>query len=281
MNTNCIRALLASLGFVSAVYLQANATPAYSQNVFSHNHNDFQSAKIIDIVADVDGHSLKLLIKLNAQPDIAASQLQSGGFTVSVNGLALSNAIIDPPPYKYVSAATISQDSSTRTSLLKFQTAPISDIKTEIFQNAILITTRLISPAPKKHKIVQSPPNNQTASTDDHASKKLPSLSLLQPTNETCDAALTKIDVNPWDIEALADQTLCLIKHGNTAESLKLAKQVESFAPDNWKAAFAQAEIYRQNGETSQAAIYFSYAQQYADDEQTKLSIQHWKNTPK
>ena len=276
MKSNCTRALLASLGFVSATYLHAHYSPAISKITNPAISAKMRSAKIMDIVVEANGYDLRVLVKLSEQPDVAASQLTDKGFTLSINGLSLNHQSIDPQHQEYVSAVIVKHASASDSSLIDFETASIKNVKTEIFQNSILITALLQSPAPRKHsKPDPSPSSHTNSSTLPTAAEE----TILSPTDASCALAETKIAKDPWDIDALADQTLCLIKNGKTQQALEVIEQISSFDPNNWKATFAKAEIFRENGDASQASIYFSYARQYADTDQTKQAIQNWQKS--
>ncbi len=258
-------------------------SPAIAKSPESHSQNAAQKSEIIDIISNADGHNLSILVKLKHQPHVAATQISDNGFTLSISEMLLHQANINPPNNTYVTGVEVDSETVSHSSKLDFSTAKLKQIHTEIFKNAILISAKLATPAPASLQSASQKPQISAAAPAD---TKIASTQLLNQdarfkdvfkiTPSYCIQAEQLLKEDAWNLEAVADRALCMVADGKQDQAKISVDQIQSFSPDNWKAALVEGEILRLQGNISQSKIQFSYAMQYVETPETKNTIANW-----
>ncbi|MFC7291154.1 hypothetical protein [Hirschia litorea] len=265
----------------SAVFAIASITPsAHSQIPFGLEESHSNSANVQDIIVQGSGHDLHILIKLDVQPKTAAATLSADGVIVSVKDLYLQTTDIDPPTKPFVSHAVIKPGKSGESSQIIFTTIKLSSVETKIYRNAILISARTFDAIPEQAPAPSTKAKGtQPSSTPQALVNLMPASSLaeqFQLDSSACAQAQQVLKNEPWNLDIMADHALCLVSDNKLEDALQTIMQLESFMPNNWKAALARGEIYRRNGQASQASIQFAYALQYVENREDKQRISVW-----
>lgn len=275
---SAIAACMVSLSVVNGVQI------ASADNPDTNSVKHARSGKIVDIVTQVDGFDLTILVKLNMQPHLAATQISESGLVLSIKDIGLHHKNITPPHSVYVNAAEIRPGNSGHAGRVTFSTVPIKSVQTQIYENTVLISAQMTNPAPFLNYPALE--NKLTSAIKPQAaapSTKPPIISdntsfavLFDLSKDNCSKASALIVDDPWNLDALADQALCLVADNKQEKAQPIIEQIENFAPNNWKGTLAKGEMLRKQGKTSQSMINFAYALQYADTVQEKQTVQNW-----
>lgn len=249
---------------------------AHSQTPLSQQISQTQHANVQDIVFQASGHDLHILIKLDVQPMIASAALTPDGIVVSIKDIHLKNKDIDPPTKPYLTRAQIKSGQSSQ---IIFSTISLSSVETKIYRDAILVSARTIDALPVLAP--RAPPSipQQPADVPKPAPNLSPSTSLAQHfqlDRSACDQAQQILLDDPWNLDIMADHALCLVSDNKLDAAENTIAQLESFMPNNWKSVLARGEIYRRNGDDSQAHIKYAYALQYVENKEDKQNLEAW-----
>ncbi len=248
-----------------------------------HSQQAAQNSEIIDIISNASDHDLNLLVKLKHQPHIAATQITDNGFTLSISGLLLHQASIDPPTNTYITSVEVRSETNLQSSKLEFSTPRLTQIRTEIFKNAILVSAKLANPAPlnshtaaQRQQLSITAPQNTRITPPQSINQEKHFRDVFQLSASYCMQAEKLLSEDAWNLEAVADHALCMTADGKLDEAQISVDQIQSFSPNNWKAALTAGEILRLKGDVSQSKIQFSYAMQYVENPEIKKTIADW-----
>ncbi len=260
-----------SLKFVAVsvcfLALMTNNTLAVSEPSATQNEQTIKHARVTDIIAQASGHKLQILVSMDAQPKTAATIITDEGCKLSIKGVQLTHKNVIPLTNMAVSQAIIAPTPNSQSTEINFTTSDIDKVETQIYKNAILVSANLVNAVPiaNNHKQVLHKTNTTTNFKG--------TFGLSQNVCEKADAA---IKLDSWNLDALADQALCLIAANDLDRAEPIIAQLKNFAADNWKLHLANGELLRLSGNTSEAQISFQYAIQHAQAEKDRAAIRSW-----
>lgn len=79
-----------------------------------------------------------------------------------------------------------------------------------------------------------------------------------------CSAEAAAVAEDPWDEDALHQHAACLTSHGELQPAAIIYEQMLAFAPDDFRALIALAEVRVRQGDTAAARQLYSQAASYA-----------------
>ncbi len=195
---------------------------------------------IRDIQISASGARLEILILMSEQPTAATANITTDGVALTFSGVALAPFDVKPPDRGLVSQAVGHDDNIT------IQSAELRSASTVLYRRSVLLVGELSTPVAVATTQAAAPVRSVAKSVE-----PTPKRTMFSPrdaaglSNASCQTAAASHAADSWDLKALGDHVLCLISEGDLTTAEPMTQQLESFAPDDWRAPFARAELLR------------------------------------
>lgn len=222
------------------------------------------ASRVEDIrVSETDG-DVSILVLLSKQPSAASVVAKADAIVLEIDGVPLAPFSIKPQPGLLLHAIT-GQPSGDGGAQLIMTGAALEQVEAVIYRNAVLVSGRLAEPPaqPASSLIAQATPSADArtaavASTDSVsvvAARPEPwrAATLLGLSDARCDEAAASLARDAWDLSALGDEGLCLIRAGDNDGARTRLDQLAAFQPEDTRVALGRSELQALSGEWDEA----------------------------
>ena len=254
------------------------------------------SAELRDVLTRADGLNGQVWLAFDEQPRSAELSQTAGRVSLMIGGVAVRTREVSPYRADLVSRVSITPVADGALVELG-QAAAWQDVRAELRQGGVLVSFSLDAPvaaasrpsvpshvpgaaAATAHAAADlapadeaghAPAAEQTSAPENHAPAPPASAAPANPVAAAASSATGEcaetgavVAENPWDDESLHRHAACLTRTGELQPAAIIYEQMLAFAPDDFRALIALAEVRAEQGETAEARELYSQAASYA-----------------
>ncbi len=191
-----------------------------------------------DIRISEQDDRFSLLVLLTQQPSGASVLATEDAAALDIDGVSLAPFGVTPEPGFGVHSIAGEPNGEGGIQIV-LTGAALEDVQAVVYRNSVLLTGRRVAFA--------EPARTQTQTESLIAAD----LATLSP--ERCTEAATQLAADMWDLAALGDQALCLLRAGDSNAAKPHLDQLAAFAPEDPRVALGRAQVLFDEGDAASA----------------------------
>lgn len=237
--------------------------------------------RVEDIRISEANGGVSILVLLSAQPTAASAHAQADVLVLEIDGVPLAPFSVTPASAVLVRRID-AQPSGDGGAQFLLSGVALEQVETTIYRNAVLLTghlaappaetttSLLVAPVTPEHAIEVAalslePPIQQTPAQPATISA-FRAADIAGVSADRCAQTPGLLQTNAWDMDALGDHALCLLREGKQQEAADRLGQLAAFQPEDARVALGQAEMAITEGKLALAGETLAQALVAADN---------------